>query len=167
MWDAQTGQEFLTFIIEGYIGTVQYVIFSPDGKRLASGSGVGVKVWDAQTGQELLTFKGHTGGVNSVAFSSDGKRLASSKEVARGKVAWTGQNDDATRGNLKLRLYLTTWENPELDKKVVSIDYLSNGRPRLVRAFLRPRNQHFTMRRPSYCCWRCWRSCPCSTDGMP
>ena len=64
------------------------VAFSPDGKRLASGSGTWddtkratsageVKVWDAQTGQELLTLKGHTGRSRSVAFSPDGKRLAS------------------------------------------------------------------------------------------
>jgi WD40 repeat protein len=45
------------------------VAFSPDGKRLASGS----KVWDAQSGQELLTLQG---GGGSVAFSPDGKRLA-------------------------------------------------------------------------------------------
>src|SRR5262249_49524642 len=53
----------------GHTGAVRSVAFSPDGKRIASGSGDGtVKVWDAQTGQDGLTLKGHTGPVSSVAF---------------------------------------------------------------------------------------------------
>ena len=52
--------------------------FSPDGKRIVSGSrDKTVKVWDAATGQETLTLKGHTGSVSSVAFSPDGKRIVS------------------------------------------------------------------------------------------
>ena len=74
VWDAQTGQELLTFKM-GHTASVHRLAYSPDGKRLASASVDGtLKVWDAQTGQELLTFKGH---VWSVAFSPDGKRLAS------------------------------------------------------------------------------------------
>jgi hypothetical protein len=48
-----------------------------------------------------------------------------SKEVTRGKVAWTGVNEASLKQNKNLRLYLTTWENPKPDKKVVSIDYVS------------------------------------------
>ena len=73
----------LLLTLKGHINQVNNVVFSPDGKRLASvafGRTIkegAVKVWDAQTGQELLTLKGHTNVVSSVAFSPDGKRLAS------------------------------------------------------------------------------------------
>jgi WD40 repeat protein len=45
LWDAQTGQETIT--LRGNTGSVESVAFSPDGKRLASGSVNGtVKIWD-------------------------------------------------------------------------------------------------------------------------
>jgi WD40 repeat protein/serine/threonine protein kinase len=98
VWDAQTGQEQLTF--KGHSEGVTSVSFSPDGKRLASASGGRrdqgkeqfgeVKVWDAQTGQELLSFKGHTNAIRNVVFGPDGKRLAT---VARDNTlkVWDAQ----------------------------------------------------------------------------
>ena len=48
-WGAQTGQEMLT--LKGHSGTVNSVSFSPDGKRIVSGSYDNtLKVWDTQTG---------------------------------------------------------------------------------------------------------------------
>jgi WD40 repeat protein len=48
-----------------------------------------------------------------------------SKPVTRGKVVWEGTSPAARRANRTLRLYLSTWENPYPDKKVVSIDFIS------------------------------------------
>ncbi|MBI1917533.1 MAG: WD40 repeat domain-containing protein, partial [Planctomycetes bacterium] len=92
---------------------VTSVAFSPDGKRIASGSGgrVGktqkywgeVKVWDVRTGQEVLTLQGHTGLVVSVAFSSDGKRIASGSRDRTVKVwdAQTGQETLTLKGHTR------------------------------------------------------------------
>jgi WD40 repeat protein len=76
VWDAHTGQQ--TLHLTGHTGIVNSVCFSPDGKRLASGShDETVKVWDTATGQEALTLTGHASSVFSVSFSPDGKRIAS------------------------------------------------------------------------------------------
>jgi beta-galactosidase len=50
-----------------------------------------------------------------------------SKEPTRGKVAWKGDNDDAKNNGSRVRLYLTTWKNPEPTRKVVSIDFASTN----------------------------------------
>jgi WD40 repeat protein len=101
VWEARTGQEILTF--KGHTDYVRSVAFSPDGQRLATGSGGynhlkkqsygEVKVWEARTGQQLLTIKGHTHVVYSVAFGPDGQRLATGSEDKTVKVwdARTGQ----------------------------------------------------------------------------
>jgi hypothetical protein len=46
-------------------------------------------------------------------------------EPSKGKVAWKGDNEYATRIGAHLRLYVSTWTNPKPDKKVLMIDYTS------------------------------------------
>ncbi len=69
----------------GHSSPVNAVSFSPDGRLLASGSGVEgfvsvqeanvVKLWDVATGTELRTL-GHEDPVEWVGFSPDGRRVA-------------------------------------------------------------------------------------------
>ena len=57
---------------------VRSVLFTPDGKRIISGSGDGViRIWNATTGNKLMTLFGHDGDVFSLALSSDGSRIFS------------------------------------------------------------------------------------------
>ncbi len=57
MWDADKGTEVLT--LKGQPGQVTSVAFSPDGKRIVSGSKDNtVKVWDADKGADRRYPKG-------------------------------------------------------------------------------------------------------------
>ena len=52
--------------------------WSPDGRRLASGSYDNtIGIWNATTGELEQTLEGHTGEVYSVNWSPDGRHLAS------------------------------------------------------------------------------------------
>jgi len=58
--------------------TYSSVAYSPDGKRIISGSGdKTVKVWDAKSFKLIAILKGHQKSVLSAAYSSDGKRIIS------------------------------------------------------------------------------------------
>ena len=85
---ASTGREFLE--IEGQKDGMPSVVFSPDGRFLATGGGLppntysdpsrldtSVRMWEVVSGQEIFSFKGHTDSVYGVAFSPDGTRIAS------------------------------------------------------------------------------------------
>jgi WD40 repeat protein len=74
LWDL-AGQTQLQRLA-GHSATVSSVVYSPDGKMLASGSWDGaVRVCDADSGKALIQLE--VGGrVNGLDFSSDGSRLA-------------------------------------------------------------------------------------------
>src|SRR5437588_234789 len=66
------------FTYHGHTAYISGVVWSPDGKRIASASGDGtVQVWDALNGSHVLTYRGHSSDALSVGWSPDGKYLAS------------------------------------------------------------------------------------------
>jgi len=84
LWDLGTGEEVRRFV--GHANWVNSTAFSPDGKRILSGSGghieedgrwtggsdCTVRLWDARSGEEIRRFDGHHAPVRGVVFSPDG-----------------------------------------------------------------------------------------------
>jgi len=76
VWDVASGREL--FRLQGHIGEIFDVRFSPDGRRLAtSGRDATICIWDAENFEELVLLRGHQDYIWSIDWSPDGRALAS------------------------------------------------------------------------------------------
>ena len=78
-------------------------------------------------GQYMIHYGDGSGEGISIVYGEDVRDWFYTDDEAtttRGKVVWTGDNDWASQNGAKIRLYLTSWDNPHPDKRIVSIDYL-------------------------------------------
>ncbi|MBD2441572.1 PQQ-binding-like beta-propeller repeat protein [Nostoc sp. FACHB-110] len=112
IWDVGTGKLIST--LKGHRNAILSVIFSPNGKTIASASGRtlnavsnenSIKIWNVATGKLISTINGDSREFNSgfspVAFSPDGKTIASVSDdssvkiwdVATGKLIFTLNGD--------------------------------------------------------------------------
>lgn len=72
LWNLKTGEELFQPQLGG-----DALVFSPEGKTLATGQYDAIRLWEVATGRERRRFQGHRGTAYCVAFSTDGRLLAS------------------------------------------------------------------------------------------
>ncbi|MCB1188948.1 MAG: TIR domain-containing protein [Leptospiraceae bacterium] len=73
--------------LTGHNEEVKIIVFSPDGKMVASGADDNkIKLWDVNSGKKIHTFIGHKGLVHDLSFSPDGKTIASSSQDSTVKL---------------------------------------------------------------------------------
>ncbi|KAJ9088048.1 ribosome assembly [Entomophthora muscae] len=83
----------------GHQKLVNHVMFSPDGRFVASASfDNSVKIWDGVTGKFIRNLRGHVGSVYQVAWAGDGRMLVSASKDSTCKV-W-----DPRTGKIKVNL---------------------------------------------------------------
>lgn len=115
LWDFEDGRKINT--LQAHNGSVNSVVFSPNGKVFASGShddGGKIKLWNRVNGEQIRTIPVGSP-VNSVAFSPDGGTIASGSNDKEIKI-W-----DVETGQKISSLF-------EHTEKVTSIAFSPDGR---------------------------------------
>ena len=104
LWDAATGRLLRT--LEGHSDEVRALVYSPDGRTLASCGGE-LKLWDPATGALRRTLKWGVP-VNAAAFSPDGKTLATGSADHTARL-WDPETGLLLRSLKEHRCSRVTW----------------------------------------------------------
>jgi hypothetical protein len=100
--------------------------------------------WSRDTGEGeviarfVLHLEDGTAAVAPVAYGQhvrDWWSNAGEKDPPRSKLGWEGENEAVKGSGTRIKLWLTTWNNPHPDKTVVSIDYVAAAAPTAAAPF--------------------------------
>ena len=132
--DREDARPELTLVrtFEGHTGPAKELAYSPDGTRVASGSGWPdgdrtARVWDAATGKQLKQFA-HPSPVWSVAWSPDGTQLLTGAKDGLARL-WDVERGEVVREYAGAEVLLDVAFSPD-GKRIIGCD--SNGRVVLV-----------------------------------
>ncbi|MBW4610813.1 MAG: NACHT domain-containing protein [Hassallia sp. WJT32-NPBG1] len=77
LWNVENVETRHVMSLQGHIGWVWTVKFSPDGKMASCGEDGTIRFWNINTGKSLHIIEAHSIRCSSISFSPDGKILAS------------------------------------------------------------------------------------------
>ena len=127
VWDVRTGQTLHT--LEAHTNALEMVVFSPDGRLLAScACDHLVCVWEVQSGRLLYSLQGHTSWVRCVAFSPDSALLASGSDDGTVKL-W-----DVTRTGAGACCQTIAMEDPYTGMNITGVTGISEAQKLALRA---------------------------------
>jgi WD40 repeat protein/serine/threonine protein kinase len=113
LWDISAGRSAGRLV--GHTGQIASIVFSADGRLLATGSADGTaRIWNVENGMERFVLRAHEDGISNVAFLEDDKSLATASVDETMKI-W-----DVLTGRLLLSL--------DLDGSVTGMSVSADGR---------------------------------------